>query len=285
MFVILRNLQYNFNRAMGKVHQCRFCSAKFSKFDELRAHACTNKTTNHSEIEIGYKCSICGFQCATKPLLNEHTRVTHKKTLPTGQNKFYCDKCDQTFSRLHALRKHRNEKHNGAKLHSYCPRCPELIFATPYAQKEHFRSKHSYKQDNEKSKFVQVISGLGNAYENYELDLLNENIRSFPQLMFRNDILRLLYDFLSQKVIEKVYMKLGVIVTGNFKKEDSEGNLVQRAYVPLRCKMLTLVPEKIPHLNTLLNHALKQCQTRSEELQCESHCIIFCNDFLYAFQC
>lgn len=116
-----------------KPYKCTDCPRRFSLKSYLNAHYRTHLGFTKRWYKL---CTVCGKECSSKGLLEEHM-ITH-----TNEKLFACDVCGQEFNTNRAVVVHRR-LHTGERPHP-CGFC-EMAFRTQGLKIKHIKRQHTEK--------------------------------------------------------------------------------------------------------------------------------------------
>ena len=91
---------------------CCLCSQILDSNTELTNHIRTRHTKE-------FNCTECDFQATSVIILNKHINHKHKKNDDPDKNKLKCTHCNEQFSALWNIIKHKREKHDIVEECSY----------------------------------------------------------------------------------------------------------------------------------------------------------------------
>ena len=87
-------------------HQCQHCEQQFQRMDFLDKHL-----AKEHDVSKQHLCLVCGKSFTLEDMLQEHIESHSRSTEPSDKD-LKCDLCENTFSRMSSLSRHKKQMHN-----------------------------------------------------------------------------------------------------------------------------------------------------------------------------
>ena len=87
-------------------HQCNHCDQQFQRIDFLDRHL-----AKEHDVSKQHLCLVCGKSFTFEDMLQEHIEL-HNRTTEISEKDLRCNLCDNTFSRMSSLNRHKKQMHD-----------------------------------------------------------------------------------------------------------------------------------------------------------------------------
>ena len=218
-------------------------------------------------------CPICNELFANTWDLKQHHLSQHVEH-EDGRIFHRCPSCSHRFHRRFVLLRHHQEKHGKTPIRYRCYFCgvPHRNFDTQQALEEHIQTVHVSHETRQghfgfqrlQSAFRGRVSSF--AYPFQDLPLTQR--LSFNALLANQDLLTRARRLIEDQVRQNNVLKLSIIVHATFDVVSGEGTVLDRVNnLPLRAPNVLVLPQRLPHMNTIIVRSLRECQHHAEELE------------------